>query len=613
MSVSSSSCLGASLCDSGVQFRVWAPFAQNVEVHLLSPVDQYVPMENDEKGYWTATVDGVGPGTRYFYRIDGSKERPDPASGYQPEGVHGPSEVIDPEFDWEDSHWRGLALEEFVLYELHIGTFTPGGTFEAAIPRLVELKDLGVTAIELMPVAQFPGRRNWGYDGVYLYAAHNSYGGPQGLKRLVNEAHRLGLAVVLDVVYNHLGPEGNYLWDYGPYFTDRYRTPWGPAVNFDGPYSDEVRRFIVENACYWIEEFHIDALRLDAVHAIFDFSAQHILYEIAEAVHATGKKLRRQVYVIAESALNDPRVVRRPEVGGYGVDAQWNDDFHHSLRTLLTGERSGYYCDFGALWQLAKAYREGFVYTGQYSSYRKRRHGSAAYDVPASRFVVFAQNHDQVGNRMLGERLSQLVDFEALKLAAAAVILSPFIPLLFMGEEYGEKAPFLYFIDHSDPELIAAVREGRKREFAAFRWQGEPPDPQDEKTFAASKLDWQLRQEPGHCQLYALYRELLRIRKKLQALLGHREEVETAYDNPAQAIQVLRRGSNGAALLILNFNERAAQLRVMPSSGHWQCWLNTADSKWSGPKTETCSAMDFNTRTELQVEAKSAQLWVRQL
>ena len=434
-------------------FRVWAPRAEKVEVRLVAPQERLLPLKKAEAGYFHGVLERVEPGARYFYRLDGTRERPDPASRFQPEGVHGPSQVIEPDFPWTDQGWCGLGLPAYVIYEIHVGAFTPAGTFEAVIPHLAELKELGITALELMPVAQFPGRRNWGYDGVFPYAVQNSYGGPAGLKRLVDACHRHGLAVILDVVYNHLGPEGNYLGDYGCYFTDRYRTPWGEAVNFDGPHSDEVRRFFIENALYWIGDCHIDALRLDALHAIFDQSPQPFLAELAEAVHAQAEGLNRRVHLMAESDLNDVRLIRPPELGGYGLDAHWNEDFHHALHTLLTGEQGGYYEDFGRLAQLAKAFREGFVYSGQYSPYRRRRHGSSSRGLPGQRFIVFAQNHDQVGNRLLGDRLTRLVSFEALKLAAGAMILSPFLPLLFMGEEYGEVAPFHYFISHSDPAV----------------------------------------------------------------------------------------------------------------------------------------------------------------
>jgi maltooligosyltrehalose trehalohydrolase len=374
--------LGATyLGDGRCRFRLWAPFAQTAAVRIVAPQERLIPMEPHERGYHEATVDGIEPGNLYIYRLDDGKDRPDPASRFQPRGVHGPSQVMDSSFPWEDDSWSGLPLEQYVIYELHAGTFTPEGTFDAIIAHLDRLKELGVTAIELMPVAQFPGDRNWGYDGVDLFAVQSSYGGPAGLKRLVNACHRHGLAVVLDVVYNHLGPEGNYLADFGPYFTDRYRTPWGQAINFDGPGSDEVRRFFIENALYWTTEFHIDGLRLDALHAVFDSSAQPFLEELAAVVHDEADRMGRRVYLFAESDRNDPRFVRSSDSGGYGLDAHWNDDFHHALYTLLTGEQTGYYQDFGKMEDLAKAFREGFIYSGQYSPT-----GSAATALPPATF-----------------------------------------------------------------------------------------------------------------------------------------------------------------------------------------------------------------------------------
>jgi maltooligosyltrehalose trehalohydrolase len=420
------------------QFHVWAPLAQKVEVHVVFPEERIIPLDRSEEGYHHARAEGVEPGHRYLYRLDDREERPDPASRFQPLGVHHASQVTDPRFPWSDNCWFGIPLRDYIIYELHVGTFTEEGTFEAIEAHLDYLKNLGITAIELMPVAQFPGDRNWGYDGTYPFAAQNSYGGPDALKRLVDLCHTKGLAVILDVVYNHLGPEGNYLRSFGPYFTDRYGTPWGEAVNFDGPHSDHVRRFFIENALYWLTEFHMDALRIDAVHAILDFSSRPFLEELGLAVREAARRVNRQLFLMPESALNDSRIIRSREMGGFGLDAQWNDDFHHALHALLTEERFGYYEDFGRFRDLVAAYRDGFVYSGQYSSYRKRRHGRSSRDIPSQRFIVFSQNHDQVGNRMQGERLSELVPFEALKLAAGTVLLSPFIPLLFMGEEYGE-------------------------------------------------------------------------------------------------------------------------------------------------------------------------------
>ena len=570
--------------DGHCRFRVWAPKAETLEVRLVSPLERLLPLTRGKDGYFYGICDNVAPGSRYFYRLDGSKERPDPASRFQPEGIHGPSQVISSSFPWTDQGWGGLSLANYVIYELHVGTFTPAGSFDAIINYLDELKELGVTALELMPVAQFPGTRNWGYDGVYPYAVQNSYGGPEGLKRLVDACHQRGLAVVLDVVYNHLGPEGNYLWDYGDYFTDRYRTPWGEAVNFDGPRSDEVRRFFIENALYWIRDCHIDALRLDGLHAIFDRSPQPFLAELAQAVHTQAERHNRRVYLMAESDLNDVRLIRSPELGGFDLDAHWNEDFHHALHTLVTPEQDGYYQDFGRLGQLAQAFREGFVYSGQFSPYRQRRHGSSSRGLPAERFVVFSQNHDQVGNRLRGERLSRLVSFEAQKLAAGAVILSPFVPLLFMGEEYGEIAPFYYFISHLDPALVAAVRRGRREEFAAFAWQAEPPDPQSEETFRRSKLDHDLKEQGNHTVLWKFYRELLRVRRALYACscLGQ-NDLEVCQDEPQKVLWIRRPGGGQETALGMNFSDRPAASVFPWPTDRWTKLLDSAEADWGGP------------------------------
>jgi maltooligosyltrehalose trehalohydrolase len=492
--------------------------------------------------------------------------------------------VVDSYFPWQDDHWFGLPLQDHVLYELHVGAFTSEGTFEAIIPHLEDLRSLGITAVELMPLAQFPGECNWGYDGVYPFAVQNSYGGPEGLKRLVNACHQKGLAVVLDVVYNHLGPEGNYLGNFAPYFTDRYRTPWGAAVNFDGAESDHVRRFFIENALYWITEFHVDSLRIDAVHAILDFSACPFLEELALAVHETAEEVNRRIYVIAESALNDSRVIGSQETGGYGLDAQWNDDFHHALHTLLTGEQSGYYMDFGHLEDLAQAFRQGYVYAGKYSPYRRRRHGNSSSHIPARQFVVFSQNHDQVGNRMMGERLSELVSFERLKLTAGVMLLSPFIPLLFMGEEHGETAPFPYFVSHSDPRLIEAVRKGRKAEFASFGWVAEPLDPQDRATFQRAKVNHNLRHEGHHRVLADFYHELIRLRKQIPALAHlSKTDMEVLSYESERALVVRRWCDEDEALAVFNFKDAEACPTVSGPAGRWVRLLDSAEDRWQGP------------------------------
>ena len=576
--------LGATYLGNGrCQFVVWAPVVSEVELHIVSPRELTVPMDKDGQGYHQAVADGIEPGSQYFYRLDGRKERPDPVSYFQPQGVHGPSQVVDSNFTWEEQGWSGLPLEEYIVYELHVGTFTTEGTFGAIITRLDELKDLGITAVELMPVAQFPGNRNWGYDGVYPFAVQDSYGGPEGLKNLVNTCHRKGLAVILDVVYNHLGPEGNYIADFGPYFTDRYKTPWGAALNFDGPYSDQVRRFFIENAIYWLTDLHIDALRLDALHAILDISSYSFVEELSVEFHKQVKRQKRKAYLIGESAANDARLIKSRELGGYGLDAQWNDDFHHSLHVLLTGEQAGYYQDFGRLHHLVKAFREGFVYSGEYSPYRRRRHGVSSKDIPSHRFVVFSQNHDQVGNRAQGERLSRIVSFKALKLAAGTVLLSQYIPLIFMGEEYGETAPFPYFVSHAEPELIEAVRKGRREEFAAFRWQGEIPDPQDEKTFTSARINRNLRDQGQHCVLLEFYKELIRLRKVTPALANlSKDTLEIKADEENKAIIMHRWKDNSEVIAVFNFADGGVSIRLTVPVGQWRKYLDSAEERWQG-------------------------------
>ena len=605
--------LGALYLGEGrCSFRVWAPRTQRVEVRLVAPGQRIIPLQRGEQGYHQAVAKSVGPGALYFYRLDGDKERPDPASRFQPQGVHGPSQVVDSRFPWDDAAWFGIPLRDYIIYELHVGTFTGEGTFAAVVPHLEQLKELGVTALELMPVAQFPGSRNWGYDGTYPFAVQTSYGGPDGLKQLVNACHQRGLAVAVDVVYNHLGPEGNYLGDFAPYFTDRYQTPWGPAINFDGPDSDEVRRFFIENALSWVTEFHVDALRIDAVHAIPDFSARPFLEELAEAVHARAERLNRRIYLMAESDLNDSRVIRPPEFGGFGLDAQWNDDFQHALHTLLTGERTGYYQDFGEIRHLVKALREGFVYSGEYSPYRRRRHGNSSITIPAHRFVVFAQNHDQVGNRPGGERLSRLVSFEALKLAAGIVLLSPFIPILFMGEEYGEIAPFAYFVSHSDPSLIEAVRRGRREEFAAFRWQGELSDPQDESTFLRAKLNHELRRQGDHRVLLDFYREVMRLRRELPALNRlNLEHLEVDGVERERVLVLRRRSDSEEAGAIFHFGKPEVALTLPLPRGRWQKLLDSAASRWNGPGSAGPETLDSDGEVSLTLPPWSWLLYLK--
>lgn len=576
--------LGATpLDDNSCTFLLWAPRASQVEVRVIEPRERTFVMQAMDRGYFRALAEGVSAGALYRYRLDKDKERPDPASRHQPQGVHGPSQVVETRFHWADSSWHGLPLEKYVIYELHVGTFTPQGTFDAIIPRIAALRDLGVSAIELMPIAQFPGSRNWGYDGAYPYAVQASYGGPLALKSLVNACHQHGIAVVLDVVYNHLGPEGNYLADFAPYFTERYKTPWGQAINFDGPGSDEVRRYFIENALQWVTQFHIDALRLDAIHAIVDPSARTFLEELAASIHLTAKQLDRNIYLIAESNRNDTRVVNAPEAGGWGLDGVWNDDFHHSLHVLLTGERSGYYQDFHGIADLATSLREGFVYSGQYSKFRRRHHGISSKHVPAKRFVVCAQNHDQIGNRRDGDRLTNVVSLEQLKLAAGTLLLSPYVPLLFMGEEYAEPAPFPYFVSHGDPDLVEAVRRGRKEEFADFGWQGEVPDPQSEETFLRSKLNWDLRTQGQHRSLWLFYQELLRLRRVVPQLAQlDKGTLEVAASAEQRVLLVRRWNSSGAVIIVSHFDRNSTELPLPIASGQWNKMLDSADQQWAG-------------------------------
>ncbi len=522
------------------EVAVWAPRAERVALALEHGRE---PMRADAGGWWRSTT-RLPAGTDYRFVLDDGDPLPDPRSPWQPAGVHGPSRTVDhAAFTWTDGGWRPPQLEMGVIYELHVGTFTPGGTFDDAIERLPDLVALGVTHVELMPVAEFSGTRGWGYDGVDLFAPHHAYGGPDGLKRLVDAAHRQGLAVLLDVVYNHLGPEGNVLDRYGPYFTDRYRTPWGAAVNFDDHGSVEVRRFVVDNACMWLRDYHLDGLRLDATHAIFDRSAIHILEQLRGAVAELGRTLGRRLVVIAECDLDDPRLVRAPSAGGYGLDAAWADDVHHALHVSLTGERSGYYADFVPMRSLATALRSPYLFTGGPSSYRGRLHGRSPGTLSGSRFVAALQNHDQVGNRALGERLSALVSVDRLLVGAALLVMAPYVPLIFAGEEWGASTPFLYFTDHADPGLGEAVRQGRRAEFAAFGWRPEEiPDPQDERTFIASRLRWDEREEGEHARILRWWRDLLALRRATGALHdGRRDRVRAVADD--RGTLVLRRAA----------------------------------------------------------------------
>jgi maltooligosyltrehalose trehalohydrolase len=492
--------------------RVWAPRPSRVELDVGARVE---PMRALDGGWWESVVP-LAPGTTYAFRLDGGAPLPDPRSHRQPSGVHGPSQLVDHDaFRWTDAQWPGAHLPSAVFYELHTGTFTPSGTFDGVIERLDHLVDLGVTVIELMPVASFPGVRGWGYDGVALYAPHEAYGGPDGLKRLVDAAHARGLGVLLDAVYNHLGPEGNYLDRFAPYFTDHHHTPWGAGVNLDDAGSAEVRRFLIDNARHWLVNYHVDGLRLDAVDTLQDESAGHFLEELAAEVEQLGAHLGRSLSLVAESANNSPRLVLPREAGGYGLAAQWADELHHALHHVLTGESQGYYVDFSGTADVARALRDVFVLAGDWSAHRQRRHGRPAGGVDRHRFVVCTQNHDQVGNRARGERLVHLAGVDAVKVAAGLVLLSPSLPLLFMGEEWAASTPFPFFADYQDEHLADLVRRGRREEFAGFGWDpAEIPDPIDPATFASAVLRWEERAGGVHAEMLAWYRDLLALRRE---------------------------------------------------------------------------------------------------
>src|SRR6201996_7615378 len=524
-------------------FQVWAPRARTMEVKVGN---ERFALAKKDRGWWSAEVATAGPGTDYGFVIDGLEPAlPDPRSRWQPNGVHGESRVVDDAaFAWSDSGWQSPPLSSALIYELHLGTFTPEGTLRAAEQHLDYLKDLGVTHIELMPIANFPGKRGWGYDGVNLYAIYSPYGEPNDLKHFVNTAHGKGLAVLLDVVYNHLGPVGNYLGKFGPYFTDSHSTPWGGAVNFEESGSTEVRRYLIDNALMWLGDYHLDGLRLDAVHAFNDRSAIHFLEQLTGDGRRLEAKLGKHFMLIAESDLNDPRIVKAEEAGGYGLDAQWSDDFHHALFSVVSGERDGYYADFGTLAQLAKALKSVFVYDGTYSEYRGRNHGREVVGLSGHRFIGFVQNHDQVGNRAQGERLSHEAGVGRAKIAAALVLTAPFVPMIFQGEEFGASSPFLYFTDYDDPELGRMISEGRKKEFEAFGWApDEIPDPQEEQTFLQSKLNWSELTEEPHASLLQWHKDLIKLRHERSELSdGNLNAIEVRFDEEAQWL-VLERGS----------------------------------------------------------------------
>jgi maltooligosyltrehalose trehalohydrolase len=563
--------------------RVWAPAARGVDLVMPStdpsrlPVGRtrVMPLERAEDGWWVSGPLTLPHGTDYWFSVDGGEPRPDPRSPWQPQGVHGPSRVFDVgRFDWTDAGWHGRDVRGAVVYELHVGTFTPAGTLDAAVDRLDHLVDLGVDVVELMPVAAFPGVHGWGYDGVALYAVHEPYGGPEALQRFVDAAHARGLAVCLDVVYNHLGPSGNYLAEFGPYFTDRHHTPWGSAVNLDGPDAAGVRAFVVDNALRWLRDFHVDALRLDAVHALLDDSPRHLLAELSDAVADLAAELGRPLSLVAESDENDPRTVTPTVAGGRGMTAQWADDVHHAIHALLTGERHGYYVDFGTPEVLATAMTGVFVHDGGHSTFRGRPWG---HPVPPGldghRFVVFASDHDQVGNRALGDRPSQRLDDGGLAIAAALVLCSPFTPMLFMGEEWGARTPWQFFTDHAEPELAEAIRRGRTEEFGGHGWAElygghvDVPDPQAPATVEASRLDWSEPTRPGHARLLDWYRTLVALRRRSTDLASG-DRAATALEHDDGLLVLVR----GRTRVVCTLADEARRVPLRPGEAVLAAW-----------------------------------------
>ena len=563
---------------------VWAPKATTLSL-VIDGEEDPLQMHPAEYGYWKLITPILKKGSRYKFQINDAGTYPDPASISQPAGVHNSSEAIDlTEFEWTDSTWNNPPLDDYIFYELHTGTFSQKGTFEGIEEKLSYLKELGITAIEIMPIAQFPGERNWGYDGVFPFAVQHSYGGAKALQQLVNACHNTGLAVVLDVVYNHLGPEGNYLDNYGNYFTNKYHTPWGKAVNFDDAWCDGVRHYFIENVLMWFRDFHIDALRLDAVHAIKDFSPKHILREIKEKVNelmeATGKKH----YLVIETDLNDNRYINPIEQHGLGMDAQWLDDFHHALRVTAVNERTGYYQDFNGIQHLAKSYTDAYVYDGMYSAHRKKIFGVKASENEGKQFVVYSQNHDQVGNRMLGERTSQLVSIEMQKVMAGAVLISPYLPMLFMGEEYGEANPFLYFVNHTDDELTHAVSQGRKKEFAEFYPNDEAPDPNALETFLKSKLQWDASKQERQQFLLNYYKQFIALRKSVPALhISDRKNVKVTVMQEQQLLVVERKNNTKTVVCLLNFSKKVQSYSIGTVINDWIKIIDSASAEWNGP------------------------------
>ncbi len=590
--------------DGSAEIRLWAPYASKVFLVIKKKLDP-IEMEEQEFGYWFIQTDQIKSGDEYGFEIWNEKKkekytsnpsklrRADPAALFFKNGIGEYSSACNVnDFKWTDQNWKGLAQKDYIIYELHTGTFSANGDFISIEAKLDYLLQLGITAIEIMPVAQFPGERNWGYDGVFPFAVQNSYGGPAALQHLVNTCHNKGLAVILDVVYNHVGPEGNYFNDFGPYFTNKHHTPWGSAINFDDADADPVRHYFIENVLMWFRDFHIDALRLDAVHAIKDLGAQHILAEIRKYTDQLSAKTGKLHQLFVELDLNDNRYINTLTKGGYGMDGQWIDEFHHALRVAAGQEKNGYYADFNGIEHLAKSYETAYVYDGQYSPHRRKTFGIEAEGNGGEQFIVFSQNHDQTGNRMLGERTSTLLSFELLKLLAAAVFCSPYLPLIFMGEEYGEENPFQFFISHTDKQLVEAVRKGRKAEFAAFQHSEDTPDPQSETTFNHSKLNWECLDQPKHQLLLAYYKNLISIRKSNPALNHlNRKQVSANAIKDQNCLILVRRHEEQKITCLMNFSDREQKLSF-PNLSTAKVLLNSADVQWGGVNKAIASVSD---------------------
>lgn len=595
--------VGANIINKSIcKFTVWAPKKKKIEL-ILTDKNEVHQMNKGDYGYWSVTLNNCANETRYKYRINGKDAFPDPASMYQPEGVHGPSLVFDTgTFEWTDHNWMNHEMGDYIMYELHTGTFSEQETFEGISKKLDYLLDLGINAIEIMPVGQFSGNRNWGYDGVYPFAVQNTYGGPRELQKLVNNCHNKGIAVILDVIYNHLGPEGNYLGQFAPYFTNAYTTPWGAAVNFDDEYSYGTRNYFIQNALMWFRDFHIDALRLDAIHAIRDYSATHFMQELAAYTAQTSLITGKKHYLIAESNLNDVRYINPFETGGYQLNGQWSDDFHHAIHTKLTGEDFGFYMDYGKTRDVEKALRDVFIYDGKYSPFRKKVYGNKTGNNPGQQFVIFNQNHDQVGNRKFGERLSVLSGFEQQKLIAVTLLMSPFLPMLFMGEEYGEENPFLYFVNHHDQHLNELVRKGRKAEFKGF-WDKSPaPDPDAKETFDKSKLSWNYTENKKQNTLLNLHKELIRLRKTENALrIPNRNKCKINHIRNIDVITMERWDDQYSFFCVLNFSGSDREIEVLTEKGDFfKPLLDSSSKKWLGSNSMFPSNLTYSDRLRIK-------------